>query len=702
MADPIEIIAAAGPCAVPLSWPPASTASDADLPVRLNAIAMDSGGTESIAKLEIKRHAADVLTLFVTEPGAAAVEFRMDLTEYEHIVGLGEQFVELGQRGHAVEGSIVDILLAEPRSSYYHAPLAYSSRGHALLVDTYATYTADIGVTDPGQLRLRVPGDTVKAYLILGSPRAIIGRVTELTGRPMVPPAWTFGVWSCMHSGTESVLREAKRLRELAIPCSAAWVDDPYDEETNFGVGSGGTYPKGEYPDLRLLNQELHGLGFKTLGYLNCMLFRDTSMWRDGVEKGYAVRRPDGSAAHIGFWHPQHQSVGVLAFEADCATLVDYTNADAVDWWGRNIERLLKQVGWDGWMQDFGEQVTADMVFDDGTTGADNHNRYVVQYHAATARVRVVAKPDSVFFVRAGYLGAQRYAPMVWGGDQGCDWSPERGLPSVISAGLSVGLTGVSTWGPDISGIEELSDDTENGGADKELWLRWLQLGALSPVMRVHLGFKEKAGTPVDMWTDGETTTAFARYARLHMRLFPYLWSLSNEAAETGVPIMRSLLIEYPDDPTCWTLSHQFLLGDSLLVAPVVERGARTRRTYLPAGVWEDLWTGERHAGGGWVEVDAPLERIPLLQRAGSVIPLLPEDAIPQTIAEQKFAQGDFDIEWRVCDGDPSERTLFDGTSVRVNGQSAEIHGPRERTYTMSTRNAIVGGGRGTHVVITW
>jgi alpha-D-xyloside xylohydrolase len=685
-------------CTLPPAWPASRAAV---LPSQVAGLRVRAAGGEDVA-LQVAAHHDDVYVITARCPGSAAMELRVPLQAEERIVGFGEQFVELSQRGRTLQASIADLLAVDPRGTYYMAPLAYSSLGYALLVDTTAVFVADIGDSDPDVMSIHVPGDSLTAYVLLGTPRHLLGRVTELTGKPLPVPAWTFGVWGCMHSGTDSVLREAARVRELDIPCSAVWVDDPYDDATNSGCGASGTYPRGEYPDFAALTGALHDMGYKALAYLNCLVYRDTSLWREAMENGYLVRDTTGEVPHVNFFHPLHQPVGLLTFEDDCAALVDFTNPRAVAWWEHTIERLY-ELGWDGWMEDFGEQVLPEMVFADGSTGKDAHNRYILQYHAATARVRERVKPNSVFFVRAGYLGTQRHAPMVWGGDQSFDWSRDRGIASVIPAGISVGLTGVATWGPDITGIVELGAGTESGGLDKELWLRWLQLGALSPVMRVHLGFKQKAGTPVDMWTDEETTAQFKEYAQLHMRLFPYLHGLSAAATQTGVPVLRGMFVEHPDDPQCWDLGHQFMLGDAILVAPVLQRGARTREVYLPAGGWVDMWTGESHRGPGWVTVDAPLHRIPLLQRAGSVVPVLAWESLPQTLAGEDWDAGRHDVDLLVCEGPGTAReVLADGTVIELEGRSVRAGGTQSRGYRVLAGDTVVGSARGIEVRIAW
>ncbi len=202
---------------------------------------------------------------------------------------------------------------------------------------------------------------------------------------------------------------------------------------------------------------------------------------------------------------------------------------------------------------------------------------------------------------------------MLWGGDQQHNWKRDLGLPSVITAGITAGMSGYSTWGPDIS----------SDGDDRELWLRWAEFGALTPVMRDHPWSRPKFS--VDLWHDPGTIALFRRYAILHTALLPYFATYAAEAHRTGVPILRHLVLQYPDDPRAATAEYQYLLGESLLVAPVIEQGAVTRKLYLPKGDWLNYWTGEHLTGGTDVTVPAPIDQIPILVRGGAILPFKPE-----------------------------------------------------------------------------
>jgi alpha-D-xyloside xylohydrolase len=540
----------------------------------------------------------------------------------EVLVGLGERFVRLDQRPRRWVAAVKDMIFADPEDTYFYLPLVYSSAGYALLLDSDARCIWELHVVAPGTTRVEVPGPVVDLVLFRGQPRRLVELATAVTGRPMMPPPWTFGVWKTTLSGTEAVLREAGRLRRERLLVSACWVYDFYDEETNSGCGTAGTYPLGPYPDLNALTSGLHDGGYRALGYVQPCIFTGSSPYAEAADRRFLVHGPDGQPAVIPYFNPKNRE-GVSDFLENGGAYVDLTNPDAAAWYGDLLRRTLG-FGFDGWMQDMGEHLPDDARLADGTTGIETHNRYPVLYHRLAHEVWG-SRDDVVVFARSGGLGSVPHVTAMWGGDQHCDWSSDRGLPAVLPAGPTAGLTGVAAWGVDIGGIVD-GRDGGLAGLDEELWVRWCQYGALTPIMRDHLGFKWGAGRlgrPIDLWSSERTIATFREYAELHLRLFPYFHGLARLAAHSGIPIIRALFLEYPSYREAWTIPDQYLLGEDLLVAPVFVSGARSRTVWFPPGEWVSWWDGSRVSGPAWAEVAAPLERIPLFQRAGSTIPVL-------------------------------------------------------------------------------
>lgn len=566
--------------------------------------------------IEFKDAGGGVVALAVNAE-RGPISLRIPLHPGEHVVGFGEQFVELGQRGRSINGWIDSALHADDRSSYFVAPIYHSSRGYALHIDTLSHWTADVGSRDRDWIQFTVPDSSLQAYVCVGSPARALDALTARIGRPAIPPEWAFSPWAAARSGTDAVLAEADRLIAERIPVGVMWVDDYYDRATNSGAGICFPYPRGSYDNLRRLTDALRQRGLRALGYINCVLYRGTPRYDEALAQHLAVRNSEGIVHHFRFFHPEHQDSAAerdegIVMEDDVAALLNMEDPRARQLWGATIRRMIAQDGWDGWMQDFGEQHPDER----------SHNLYPLLYHRATAdEIRALGR-DTNFFVRSAALGSQADAPIMWGGDRGCDWSPDRGLPSLIPAGISAGLSGVAVWCPDIAGLIRLPTDEDAGDQDEELWIRWMQFGALSPIMRVHLGFKDGGGVGVNCWTSKQTTTLFRRFAELHERLRPYLIAKAQDAALTGMPILRAMLLEFPEDLECWSLGHQYMLGEALLVAPVVEKGARERRLYLPNGIWRNVWSGAVISGPGWVTVPAPLEEIPLFARCGTPSPV--------------------------------------------------------------------------------
>jgi alpha-D-xyloside xylohydrolase len=560
------------------------------------------------------RQSAEQIHLRAT--GGGPVSLRFSLADGEDLVGLGECFGRLGQRGRRWRGRIVDLLHGDPQDTYFHFPLLFSSHGYAVLVDTQLVPTWDLGGTDPGAWRIELATQTVDLHVFRGDPKRCLQLATAVAGRPPLPPPWALGVWKTTLGGTERVLRHADRLAEKAVPVSACWVYDHYDEPNNAGCGSAGTYPTGPYPDLTAVTEGLHERGYRALGYVQPGVYFDSDPYHDAARRGYLVAGDSGEPLVVPYFNPKRHG-GELGSFADGASPVDFTNPEATSWYQGLLRRTVEQ-GWDGWMQDMGEHLPPEAVMADGTNGEDCRNRYALLYHSAAAET--FPDPGFTAFARSGTLGTVPLVTAMWPGDQLCTWDASRGLASVLTAGPTAGLAGLSTWGPDISGLADGDDGTL--GRDEELWLRWCEYGALNPIMRDHLGFKVRAGTPVDLWSTPRTVATFRRYAELHLRLAPYLWRLARTAHETGIPAIRALLLEFPEHPEAWRIADQYLLGEDLLVAPVYRPGARARRVWFPPGEWVSWWRPKRHTGPAWRDVAAPLGEIPLFQRAGSSIPL--------------------------------------------------------------------------------
>jgi alpha-glucosidase len=299
--------------------------------------------------------------------------------------------------------------------------------------------------------------------------------------------------------------------------------------------------------------------------------------------------------------------------------MLDITHPQARAWALSKMKAAIA-LGADGWMADFAEWLPTDSVLYGGS-GRVLHNRYPVLWQELS-REAIDSPSDGeprMFFARSGWFGTPAVADCIWAGDQRTDMQRDDGMPTLIPIGIGLGLVGVSTYGHDIAGY----NSTVNAPSTKEVFFRWTELGAWTPVMRTHHG-----NAPDKNWSwtkDAETTALFKRYAQLHMSLVPWWEGLALTASETGMPIWRGMAIHFPDDETVWPIDDQVMVGDGVLVAPIQKPGETSRKVYLPKGLWYS-WEGTEVIGGPMLATaSAPLEEIPVYVRGGTIIPMLPE-----------------------------------------------------------------------------
>jgi alpha-glucosidase len=396
---------------------------------------------------------------------------------------------------------------------------------------------------------------------------------------------------------------------------------------------------------------------------------------------GFLIKRQDGRD----YIHPDFQ-VGWL----------DFTDPDASVWWRASWQRAFNDLGYDGGMLDLGELIPADASLSDGSTGLQSHNRYPLLYAASAWHSASSVRPngDYAILLRSAAVGAQRFQSAQWNGDAVMRWQGPDGLQSMIPAALSFGLSGFPYWHAEVAGYvqADLTHDQE-----RELWLRWLQLATWTSLLRDHLG--DHARSPIDVWLDDGTLGAFRQAARVHASLVPYLYSVAAEASQTGVPLMRYLPLEVPDDPRAWQQEDSYFLGPAFLVAPVLEPGATTRTVYLPPGEWIDYWRGTIYTGGQAVTIQAPLDGNgpPVFARAGAIVPLAPQyDSLLPADSASGVTTWNGDLVVRVMPSGPagsreSSFTLYDGTQFHWNGAALEItSNPKPRSIELRTPDGRV------------
>ena len=600
-----------------------------------------------------------------------SLAFRCDAQD--RFLGFGAQADGLDHRGHTVaiwtsepgigkrmeDDAYPDVWFLEGtrHASSYGLPTWLSNRGYLGVVDAPERTVFEVCSAREDTFRVEAWGNALTLYVFAGEPALALERATaSVLGRPVQPPPVAFAPWNDAVKGPSEVRRVAQLLRDRHIPSSALWTEDfrgGTQEATGYRLVEDWDVDRALYPEPEALAGELADAGFSWQAYFNTFLVEDTPVYEAAQQAGHFVRAPDGGT---------YLFEGVTFKPTGLADLSNPATREFV----KGYLRQALDVGFTGWMADYGEWLPADAVLQSGESAARAHNLYPVEWARLNAEVMAERAADGVqrlFFVRAGFLGSNALAPVVWAGDQRTSFQPDDGLPTVVPMGLGLGLAGVSTYGHDIAGYQSAT----NPGSTRELFFRWTALGALSPVMRTHHGIRPEVNWRFDK--DEETLAHWARWARFHVQLFPWLDGHAALAERTGMPLMRALALDFPSDARAWTEGDTYQLGAGLLVAPVLAEGATSRTVYLPAGTWVSLDSGETLQGGREVEVVAPVTEVPLFLRAGTCIPRLPgrvETLLPAAPPVVDLEDVASERVLLVAPGGDSTFTERDGTTYRV------------------------------------
>lgn len=541
----------------------------------------------------------------------------------EHYYGLGEKTGPLDKRGHSFVNWNTDPAgydaLTDPM--YQTVPFFIGLRAgksYGIFFDNTYRSSFDFGVESPSNYSFGAEGGEMNYYFFYGpDPKKVIARYTELTGRTAMPPRWALGYvqGSALYHPESTYRFVASNFRQRRIPCDAIFFDTVHmDRNLSF------TWDKAGYLNPRQLMADLRAQGFRSFEIVDPGLKVEDGYWayKSGVEGDHFLHHQDGRMYSGVMWP------GLSAFP-------DFTSEKARAWWGTLMEQDVRD-GMGGFLTDMNEPTVnaltneqgwspkpfdPDVIFDDHglrTPLAKNHNVYGMLMSAATRDGWLKLKPNERPFVitRATYAGGQRYAAQ-WTGDNMATWESLRTSLRLV---MSMGLSGLPFVGSDTGGFI--------GYPTAELYTRWLQAGVFHPFFWTHTIDSDR---PLDPWSFGVAQEAINRRAiELRYRLLPYLYNAFFQSTQTGLPIMRPLMLEFPDDtaamdPTPASDNHEFMFGDDLLIAPVVFEGQVRRRVYFPRGAWTDFWTEQRFTGPATATVDAPLDRIPIFIRAGAIIP---------------------------------------------------------------------------------
>jgi len=522
-----------------------------------------------------------------TDPATGRVRASFAFVGEQHFYGLGQGGGRLDRLGTMRQ--LWNTQLGHGPGSDLGVPLLISNRGYALFFDSPADASVAVGRSDNGvRIVYTAARGPLAWYFLIGSDlRGLLGEVADLLGRAALPPRWALGfLQSTRHfENTDELRRLPRTIREKRIPCDALIYLSSYGEALGWNRGVGHLEFQPElWPKPEALLDEVRAQHFEVITHEYPVLHEASPLFAEAEARGYLLS--------TGY----ERSTGGAANYRQGQRHLDFSNPVVRSWWW-TAHRELVRLGVGGWWLDGGEgpPAAATLAAGDGTL---LHNIYDRFRHQAFAEGEAAARPDQRVFLlcRSGNAGMQRFEAQV-------------------PLGLNTGLSGVPYWGTDVGGFFHLVPETG------ELYARWFQFGAFTPIFRSH-GWVWREHVP---WAHGpEVEGICRRYAELRYRLLPYTYTLAWQAHTLGLPLMRPLVLNYPDDPRTWTLDHEYLWGDDLLVAPVTREGATAWPVYLPEGRWFDFWTGERHEGPRGVTIEAPLDRLPLLVRGGTILPLGP------------------------------------------------------------------------------
>lgn len=507
------------------------------------------------------------------------------LSPGEKIFGCGESATTLNKVGQKVNFFVTDPQGPESPDMYKPIPFFFSNRGYGMFMHTSAPVTADFGQSYIGANKLFMADEQMDIFIFLGEPKDILGEYTALVGRPEMPPLWSFGTWmSRITYFSEAEGREvAQKLRAEKIPSDVIHFDTGW-----FGVDWQCDYAfaADRFDNPKQMLDDLKAQGFRTCLWQLPYFTPKNKFFPELIEKNLYVKNGKGQ----------------LPYED---VVLDFTNPETVKWYQEKLGNLIS-MGVGAIKVDFGEGAPVEAIYHNGKSGLYEHNLYPLRYNKAVAEITKQIHGENIMWARSAWAGSQRY-PLHWGGDAATN---NTGMQGTLRAGLSFGMSGFSFWSHDIGGFVTSTPD--------DLYRRWLPFGFLTSHSRVH------GAPPTEPWHFGkEFTNYFRQCAELKYKLMPYVYAQAKQCTEQGLPMLRALLVEYPDDPGAWMIEDQYLFGSQLLVAPMLESG-NSRDVYLPGkDKWIDYQTGKVY-NPGWNHIACGKLPIIILVKDGSAIPHIP------------------------------------------------------------------------------
>jgi alpha-D-xyloside xylohydrolase len=526
---------------------------------------------------------------------------QLGLSVGECVYGLGERFTPFVKNGQ-----VVDLWNGDGGTSseiaYKNIPFYLTNRGYGVFVNHPEKVSFEVASEKVERVQFSVPGESLDYFLIYGpTPKEVIERYTALTGRPALPPAWSFGLWLTTSFVTDydeaTVNSFIQGMADRDIPLHVFhfdcfwmkgfhWVNFEWDPDV--------------FPDPVGMLKRLKERGLRICVWINPYVAQRSVLFEEGMTNGYLLKKADGSGGQSSIvWQTDDWQSGM--------GIVDFTNPAACRWYADKLRSLL-DMGVDCFKTDFGEVIPTDVVFHDGSDPQKMHNYYTFLYNRTVFNLleSYFGKGKAIVFARSATTGGQQF-PVHWGGDSTATF---ESMAESLRGGLSLCLSGFAFWSHDMGGFELT--------ASSEVYKRWCAFGLLSSHSRLHGNASYRVPWAYD---DPEAEKVLSYFTRLKCRLMPYLFEAASQAHERGLPVMRAMLLEFPSDPGCDYLDRQYMLGEALLVAPVFSDD-QSVSYYLPAGTWTHFLSGQKIQGGGWRKETHDFFSLPLLARPNTIIPV--------------------------------------------------------------------------------
>ena len=518
------------------------------------------------------------------------------LTADEMIFGCGESATGLNKAGQKVNLFVTDPQGPETDQMYKPIPFFMSNRGYGMFMHTYAPVTCDFGATYIGLNKMFMGDENLDLFVFFGEPKDILDEYTDLVGKPGMPPLWSFGTWMSRitYFSEKEGYDVAANIRKNKYPCDVihfdtGWFDVDWQCDYKFS--------ENRFQNPQQMLKDLRSQGFHVCLWQLPYFTPKNRYFSELIEKDMYVKNGNGE----------------LPYED---VVLDFSNPETVKWYQDKLAGLLN-IGVSAIKVDFGEAAPLNGIYASGKSGWYEHNLYPVRYDMAVSEITKKLHNENIMWARAAWAGSQRY-PLHWGGDAA---TTNTGLLGTLRAGLSFGLSGFSFWSHDMGGFVKSTPE--------DLYCRWIPFGFLTSHTRAH------GAPPTEPWLydSKRVQDVFRKSAEMKYRLMPYVYAQAKECTEKGLPMLRALFVEFPDDPGAWKVDDEYLFGSQILVAPLLESGMTGRTVYLPEGKWIDYQT-EKVYEGGWHRIEAGSLPIIMLVRDGSVLPHL------------KLAQSTAEMDW--------------------------------------------------------